>query len=41
MAALVYFTGSESVAGVVALLAWDDGAFVTGTELRVWDGAHM
>ncbi|MFI0352667.1 SDR family NAD(P)-dependent oxidoreductase [Actinomadura sp. 9N407] len=31
----------ENVAGVVAMLASDDGAFVTGTEIRVDGGAHQ
>ncbi|MER7077212.1 NAD(P)-dependent dehydrogenase, short-chain alcohol dehydrogenase family [Saccharopolyspora kobensis] len=31
----------ETVAGLVAALASDDGAFVTGTELRVDGGTHM
>lgn len=33
--------GPEKVAGVVAMLASDDGAFVTGTEIRIDGGAHM
>ncbi|MEV6233836.1 SDR family NAD(P)-dependent oxidoreductase [Saccharopolyspora shandongensis] len=33
--------GPETVAGVVAMLASDDGAFVTGTELRIDGGTHM
>ncbi|MFC9977120.1 SDR family NAD(P)-dependent oxidoreductase [Spirillospora sp. NPDC127200] len=35
------FAGPETVAGVVAMLASDDGAFVTGTELRIDGGTHM
>ncbi|MFE7392841.1 SDR family NAD(P)-dependent oxidoreductase [Streptomyces sp. NPDC057582] len=35
------FAGPESVAGVVAMLASDDGAFITGTELRIDGGTHM
>lgn len=34
------FAGPESVAGVVAMLASDDGAFITGTEVRVDGGTH-
>lgn len=34
------FAGPETVAGVVAMLASSDGAFVTGTEIRVDGGAH-
>jgi len=30
----------EHIAGVVAMLASDDGAFVTGTEIRIDGGAH-
>ncbi|WP_443050568.1 SDR family oxidoreductase [Streptomyces sp. H27-D2] len=30
----------ETVAGVVAMLASDDGAFITGTEIRVDGGTH-
>ncbi|MEV4580472.1 SDR family oxidoreductase [Nonomuraea jabiensis] len=33
--------GPENVAGVVAMLVSDDGAFITGTEIRVDGGAHM
>lgn len=33
--------GPESVAGVIAMLASDDGAFITGTEIRIDGGAHM
>jgi NAD(P)-dependent dehydrogenase (short-subunit alcohol dehydrogenase family) len=32
--------GPEQVAGVVAMLASDDGAFVTGTEIRIDGGTH-
>ncbi len=32
--------GPETVAGVIAMLASDDGAFVTGTEIRVDGGTH-
>ena len=35
------FAGPDAVAGVVAMLASDDGAFVTGTELRIDGGTHM
>ncbi|MBC3841414.1 SDR family oxidoreductase [Streptacidiphilus sp. 4-A2] len=35
------FAGPEAIAGVVAMLASDDGAFVTGTEIRVDGGTHM
>jgi len=34
------FAGPEVVAGVVAMLASADGAFMTGTEIRVDGGAH-
>jgi NAD(P)-dependent dehydrogenase (short-subunit alcohol dehydrogenase family) len=30
----------EAVAGVVAMLASDDGQFITGTEIRVDGGTH-
>ncbi|MBD0022199.1 SDR family oxidoreductase [Gordonia pseudamarae] len=33
--------GPEAVAGVIAMLASDDGAFITGTEIRIDGGAHM
>jgi NAD(P)-dependent dehydrogenase (short-subunit alcohol dehydrogenase family) len=33
--------GPEKVAGVVAMLVSDDGAFITGTEIRVDGGAHQ
>ncbi|MFF4814081.1 SDR family NAD(P)-dependent oxidoreductase [Kitasatospora sp. NPDC001309] len=35
------FAGPDTVAGVIAMLASDDGAFVTGTELRIDGGTHM
>lgn len=35
------FAGPETVAGVVAMLASDDGAFIDGTEVRVDGGTHM
>ncbi|WP_067821875.1 SDR family NAD(P)-dependent oxidoreductase [Actinomadura kijaniata] len=35
------FAPPETVAGVVAALASDDGAFVTGTEIRVDGGTHF
>jgi NAD(P)-dependent dehydrogenase (short-subunit alcohol dehydrogenase family) len=35
------FAGPETVAGVVAMLASDDGAFVTGTEIRIDGGTHQ
>lgn len=34
------FAGPETVAGVVAMLASDDGAFITGTEIRIDGGSH-
>ena len=34
------FGAPESVAGVVAMLASDDGKFITGTEVRVDGGSH-
>lgn len=34
------FAGPETVAGVVAMLASDDGKFITGTEVRVDGGTH-
>ncbi|MDH6125536.1 SDR family NAD(P)-dependent oxidoreductase [Kitasatospora sp. GP82] len=34
------FAGPETVAAVVAMLASDDGAFVTGTEIRIDGGTH-
>ena len=33
--------GPETVAGVVAMLASDDAAFITGTELRIDGGTHF
>ncbi|MBD0861749.1 SDR family oxidoreductase [Gordonia sp. zg691] len=33
--------GPDRVAGVVAMLASDDGAFISGTEVRVDGGSHM
>ena len=35
------FAGPEAVAGVVAMLASDDGKFITGTEIRIDGGTHM
>ncbi|WP_330256307.1 SDR family oxidoreductase [Nocardia sp. NBC_00565] len=35
------FAAPETVAGVVAMLASDDGAFITGTEIRIDGGTHM
>jgi NAD(P)-dependent dehydrogenase (short-subunit alcohol dehydrogenase family) len=35
------FAGPDAVAGVVAMLASDDGAFVTGTEIRIDGGTHL
>lgn len=35
------FAGPETVAGVVAMLASDDGRFITGTEIRIDGGTHM
>jgi NAD(P)-dependent dehydrogenase (short-subunit alcohol dehydrogenase family) len=35
------FAGPETVAGVVAMLASEDGAFITGTEIRVDGGTHF
>ncbi|MGP3978702.1 SDR family NAD(P)-dependent oxidoreductase [Streptomyces sp. 8N114] len=35
------FAGPEVVAGAIAMLASDDGAFITGTELRIDGGTHM
>lgn len=34
------FAAPETVAGVVAMLASDDGRFITGTEIRVDGGTH-
>lgn len=35
------FAGPETVASVVAMLASDDGRFITGTEVRVDGGTHF
>lgn len=35
------FAGPEVVAGVVAMLASDDGKFITGTEVRIDGGTHF
>ncbi|MDQ8706026.1 SDR family NAD(P)-dependent oxidoreductase [Streptomyces sp. LHD-70] len=35
------FVGPEAVAGVIAMLASEDGAFITGTEIRIDGGTHM
>jgi len=35
------FAGPETVAGVVAMLASEDGAFITGTEIRIDGGTHF
>lgn len=35
------FAGPESVASVVAMLASEDGKFITGTEIRIDGGTHM
>ncbi|MDH6133534.1 NAD(P)-dependent dehydrogenase (short-subunit alcohol dehydrogenase family) [Kitasatospora sp. MAA4] len=35
------FAGPDTVAGVIAMLASDDGAFITGTEIRIDGGTHM
>lgn len=35
------FAGPETVASVVAMLASEDGAFVTGTEVRIDGGTHF
>ncbi|MEV5947139.1 SDR family oxidoreductase [Streptomyces sp. NPDC051993] len=35
------FAGPETVASVVAMLACDDGRFITGTEIRVDGGTHF
>ncbi|MYV99360.1 SDR family NAD(P)-dependent oxidoreductase [Streptomyces sp. SID3343] len=32
--------GPDTIAGVIAMLASDDGAFITGTEIRVDGGTH-
>ncbi|MFF3320345.1 SDR family NAD(P)-dependent oxidoreductase [Streptomyces sp. NPDC003035] len=35
------FAGPETVAGVVAMLASEDGTFITGTEVRIDGGTHF
>lgn len=35
------FAPPETVAGVVAMLGSEDGAFITGTEIRIDGGTHM
>ncbi|WP_329339961.1 SDR family oxidoreductase [Streptomyces sp. NBC_00663] len=35
------FAGPEAVAGVVAMLAGEDGRFITGTEIRIDGGTHF
>ncbi|MFK8845755.1 SDR family NAD(P)-dependent oxidoreductase [Streptomyces sp. Ac-502] len=35
------FAPPETVAGVIAMLASEDGAFITGTEIRIDGGTHM
>jgi NAD(P)-dependent dehydrogenase (short-subunit alcohol dehydrogenase family) len=35
------FAPPQTVAGVVAMLASDDGAFITGTEIRIDGGTHQ
>ncbi|GGN84421.1 oxidoreductase [Streptomyces albiflavescens] len=35
------FAGPEAVAGVVAMLASEDGRFITGTEVRIDGGTHF
>ncbi|MDI3403123.1 SDR family NAD(P)-dependent oxidoreductase [Streptomyces cavernicola] len=35
------FAGPETVASVVAMLASDDGRFITGTEIRIDGGTHF
>ena len=35
------FAGPETVASVVAMLASEDGAFITGTEIRIDGGTHF
>lgn len=35
------FGNPENIAGVVAMLVSDDGAYITGTEIRVDGGTHM
>ncbi|MEV7614634.1 SDR family oxidoreductase [Streptomyces sp. NPDC089799] len=34
------FAGPDTVAGVVAMLGSEDGAFITGTEIRIDGGTH-
>ncbi|MFJ6460826.1 SDR family oxidoreductase [Streptomyces sp. NPDC091387] len=34
------FAGPDTVAGVVAMLGSQDGAFITGTEIRIDGGTH-
>ncbi|MEV7508870.1 SDR family NAD(P)-dependent oxidoreductase [Streptomyces sp. NPDC090085] len=34
------FAGPQAVAGVVAMLGSEDGAFITGTEIRIDGGTH-
>ncbi|WP_411105907.1 SDR family NAD(P)-dependent oxidoreductase [Streptomyces sp. cmx-4-9] len=34
------FAGPQTVAGVVAMLGSEDGAFITGTEIRIDGGTH-
>ena len=35
------FADPAHVAGAIAMLASSDGAFITGTELRIDGGTHM
>ncbi|MDZ8200753.1 SDR family oxidoreductase [Microbacterium sp. SSW1-59] len=35
------FAAPEAVATVVAVLASEDGAFITGTEVRIDGGTHL
>lgn len=35
------FASADSVSGIIAALASDDGHFITGTELRIDGGTHM
>ncbi|MGO4750354.1 SDR family NAD(P)-dependent oxidoreductase, partial [Streptomyces sp. 2MCAF27] len=35
------FGSADAVAGVVAMLVSDDGAFITGTEIRIDGGTHQ
>lgn len=35
------FAGPQTVAGVVAMLGSEDGAFITGTEIRIDGGTHF